>query len=141
LVGNGHTDAAIAGLETLVDKHPDFALAHNDLGVLHFQRGEKERCLQFYEKAVALQPGNANFRKNLADFYLVENGEVEKALEIYLAVLTDDPEDIDVLMVAGRICSAMGKNESAKIFYERAVDVEPWNIDASEALENLAAGA
>lgn len=138
LVDSGQIDAALAGLETLVEKHPDFAIAYNDLGVLYYQRGDKQLCKQFYEKAVELQPENANFKKNLADFYLIENGEVEKALEIYLSVLTDDPEDIDVLMVAGKICSAMGKTESAKTFYERVIDVEPWNLEASEALDKLA---
>jgi tetratricopeptide (TPR) repeat protein len=137
LINSGNTDAAFAYLETLIAKHPDFSLAHNDLGVLYFQRGDKERCLKCYQKAVELQPENTNFRKNLADFYLVENKDVEKALKIYLSILNDDPEDIDVLMVAGHICKALGKMDSARVFYERVMDVEPWNMEAEEALEKL----
>jgi tetratricopeptide (TPR) repeat protein len=137
LVNRGRVPDAINGLESLIAAHPDFALAHNDLGVLYYQRGDKERCLRCYEQAVSLEPGNANYQKNLADFYLAEQGEVEKALGIYLAVLNDNPEDIDALMVAGHICTALGKTESAKVFYDRVLDVEPWNLEASERLEQL----
>ncbi len=138
LVSRGQVEQAIAGLEVLISRHPDYALAHNDLGVLYFQQGDKERCLQSYERAVSHDPVNTNYQKNLADFYLVEQGEVEKALEIYLAVLNDNPEDIDALMVAGHICAALGKGDSAKVFYDRVLDVEPWNLEASERLEQLA---
>jgi len=95
--------------------------------------------LQRYEQAVSIDPTNANYQKNLADFYLAEQGEVEKALEIYLSVLNDNPEDIDSLMVAGHISAALGKDESAKAFYESVLDVEPWNLEASERLERLSA--
>jgi len=136
----GQVDKAVTGLESLVAAHPDFALAHNDLGVLYYQRGDKGRCLQSYERAVSLDPKNANFQKNLADLYLAEHGNVEKALELYLSVLHENPEDIDALMVAGHICAAMGKTESAKAFYDRVLDVEPWNLEASDRLEKLASG-
>ena len=137
LVNRGQVDRAVAGLESLTAEHPDFALAHNDLGVLYYQQDEKARCVQCYEKAVSIEPDNANFRKNLADFYLAEQGQVEKALEIYLSVLNDNPEDIDSLMVAGHICVALGKKDSARTFYDRVLDIEPWNLEASERIEQL----
>jgi tetratricopeptide (TPR) repeat protein len=137
LVNRGQVAEAIAGLESLAAAHPDFALAHNDLGVLYYQQGDKGRCLQCYEQAVSIDPANTNFRKNLADFYFSEQGDVEKSLEHYLMVLSDNPEDIDALMVAGHICTALGKSDSAKVFYDRVLDVEPWNLEASERLEQL----
>jgi tetratricopeptide (TPR) repeat protein len=140
LVSRGQAEAAVAGLEAILTRDPDFALAHNDLGVLYYQSGDKARCVQCYEKAVSIDPDNANFRKNLADFYLAEQGEVEKALGLYLSVLNDNPEDIDVLMVAGHICSSLGKPDSARVFYDRVLDVEPWNMEAGERLEQLPGG-
>jgi tetratricopeptide (TPR) repeat protein len=137
LVNRGQVAQALAGLASLTAAHPDFALAHNDLGVLYYQQGDKSRCLQCFEKAVAMDPDNANFRKNLADFYLAEQGQVERALELYLSVLTDNPEDVDSLMVAGHICASLGKVDSARTFYDRVMDVEPWNLEASERLQHL----
>ncbi len=138
LVAQGQINDGIVCLEGLTLKYPAFALAHNDLGVLYYQRGDKSRCVKNYKKAVAMDPKNPTFLKNLADFYLVEEGAVEKALEIYASVLKDHPEDIDALMVAGHICSAMGNGDSAKTFYQRILDVEPWNFDAIERLDKFA---
>lgn len=131
-----HEDA-IAALEQLLTENPDFTLAYNDLGVLHYQRGDKASCIKNYEKAIEMDPRNSIFRKNLADFYLIEEGAVEKAMEIYVSVLKDEPEDIDSLMAVGHICTSLKENDSARIFFERILDIEPWNFDAIERLEQL----
>ena len=66
---------------------PSFALAHNDLGVLYHQAGNPTLALAHHEKAARLQPDNTLFRKNLADFYAVELGWLEEAVDIYLEVV------------------------------------------------------
>jgi tetratricopeptide (TPR) repeat protein len=137
LVAQGQLNEGIACLERLIQQHPDFALAHNDLGVLYYQRGDKARCVKNYKKATEMDPQNSIFRKNLADFYLIEEGAVEKAMEIYVSVLKDDPEDIDSLMAVGHICTSLKEKDSARTFYERILDIEPWNFDASERIEQL----
>jgi tetratricopeptide (TPR) repeat protein len=137
LVNQGQIDAGIACLERLIQNHPAFALAHNDLGVLYYQQGDKTRCAKHYAKAVELDAGNSIFKKNLADFYLVEEGSVEKAMKIYVSVLEDDPEDIDTLMAVGHICTLLEENDSARIFFERIQDIEPWNFDAIEHMDQL----
>ena len=137
LIASGHIEKAIEGLSEITKIKPDFSLAHNDLGVLYYRQGDKVRCLQHYEKAIAIDPDNVNYKKNIADFYFVEMGDVEKALELYASVLNEDPEDIDSLMIAGRICESMGKKNSAMLFYERALDIEPWNLLASERIDHL----
>ena len=69
LVDDGRTNEAVSALEKLLESHPDFALAHNDLGVLYYQQGDKDKALNSYETAVRFEPANSTFRKNLADFY------------------------------------------------------------------------
>ncbi len=138
LADNGNTQAAIKELERLVQQHPEFALAHNDLAVLNYNLGHKEKILAHYQEAARLDPGNTVFLKNLADFYFVETGDFEKSLEIYAKILSDDPEDIEALQIAGHICMAMEKYNDAKTFYHRILDIEPWNFDAGEYLEKIA---
>jgi Tfp pilus assembly protein PilF len=58
-------------------------------------------------------------------------------MEIYVSVLKDDPEDIDSLMAVGHICTSLKEKDSARTFYERILDIEPWNFDASERIEQL----
>ncbi len=101
---NKTPEQLINELEMLAESYPQFALAHNDLGVLHYQAGNKEKAQQFYEKAVQLDPENMVFQKNLADFYVVEMGRVEEALQIYVKILELDPQDVETLLITGHIC-------------------------------------
>jgi len=139
LVNGGRQGEAIRELEKMVERYPDHALAHNDLGVLYYKDGVKEKSLRHYEHAARLEPENATFQKNLADFYCVEMGEFEKALKIYVRVLEDNPTDIETLITLGDICVSLGKMKDARVFFERVLDLEPWNMDSQEKLDALLA--
>ena len=129
--------AVIEALEKLASSAPEFAPAHNDLGVLYYQTGDKQKALDHYEQAARLEPGNITFKKNLADFYYVEQGRVEDALTIYVDVLAISPEDIETLLITGHICVALHKFEDAKVFYNRVLEIEPWNAETRDYLEQL----
>ena len=137
LMDQGRVQAAMAGLQALSVVFPDFALAHNDLGVLYYRQGDMARSLRSLKRAVSLEPRNATLRRNLADVYLADAEQIENALEMYISILNDHPEDIDALMVAGDISAALGKTDSARTFYDRALCVEPWNSEVSEHLVQL----
>jgi Flp pilus assembly protein TadD len=137
LVENGWYDVAINALEKLSEAYPDFALAHNDLGVLYYKQGDKGKAQANYKKAAELQPENITFQKNLADFYYVETGRIEDALRIYKSVIESHPEDVETLLITGHICVALLKFDDAKDFYHRVMEIEPWNADAGQNLEKL----
>lgn len=65
LLEAGRQEEAVELLEDIVAKYPDFDAAHNDLGVLHFSRGNREKALMHLERATMLSPGNREFRANL----------------------------------------------------------------------------
>ena len=133
----GNHEEAIGILKRIVEREPDSAFAHNDLGVVYFLQGNKVEALHCYEQAVRLDPKNLNLQKNLADFYAVESGRVEDGLVIYNQILKADPRDIEALMALAHICMAMEKPESARDFYHKILDIEPWNEEARIALDNL----
>lgn len=137
---NGEIEAAMGKLGEILKQNPDYALAHNDLGVLSYQIGEVQKAREYYEKAVSLEPANYTFMKNLAEYYLLVMGEIEKALELYVAILKGDPQDVEALMAAGRISEAFNNHEQARIFYEAVLDAKPWNIEASERLAAMGQG-
>lgn len=128
---------AILNLRQLLAASPENAEAHNDLGVLYFEAGDKNIALQCYEQAVKLDPRNENYCKNLADFYLVEQRRVEDAMKLYLRVLEDNPKDVEALMATGMVCSSIGKTEDAQHFYHRVLEIEPRNQSAQIALNDL----
>ena len=68
LMNNGSKKKAIGALEMFLAIYPNYSPAHNDLGGLYYDMGEKEKALGHYEKAARLEPQNLVFQKNLADF-------------------------------------------------------------------------
>ncbi|MCK4984333.1 MAG: glycosyltransferase, partial [Desulfobacterales bacterium] len=137
LLNSSNTEDAIAALKNLVDSFPDFAQAHNDLGVLYYRTEDKESALAHYEQAVQLESGNITFKKNLADFYYVEQGRIEDALKLYVDVLATHPEDVETLLITGHICVGLQRFDDAEVFYNRVLEIEPWNTDAQQLLEKI----
>ncbi len=131
---------AMVKLRELLEAFPDHAIAHNDLGVMLYQSGDKESACSCYEQACRLQPENITFAKNLADYYFVEQGRVEDALRVYVDILAQAPEDVETLLMTGHICAGLEKFDDARVFYERVLEIEPWNNDAAECLEQLKQG-
>jgi tetratricopeptide (TPR) repeat protein len=78
------------------------------------------------------------FQKNLADFYFVECNRVQEAMDIYVKILESHPEDIETLMTAGHISAALQRFDDARTIYGRVLEIEPWNADARQSIENLA---
>jgi tetratricopeptide (TPR) repeat protein len=140
LIKSGRDKEGISALERLLEAYPDYALAHNDLGVFCYNEGNKEEALEHYERATQLEPYNDTFQKNLADFYYVEAGRMEEALQIYVKLLEINPTDIEILLIMGQICVSLKKTDDARVFYNKALEIEPWNVDAREKLDQLAKG-
>ncbi len=130
-------DLAIMALEKLMEAYPDFALGHNDLAVLYYNSGKKEKSLSHYEKAAELKPDNMTFQKNLADFYQIEEGRLGDAMEIYIKVLQVNPEDVETLLAIGNICLRSNHTDEAKNFFNRVLEIEPWNSKAWQSIQAL----
>jgi tetratricopeptide (TPR) repeat protein len=133
----GDLRGAINDLGKYVTAEPDNANAHNDLGVLYFEAGDKDKTLAAYERAVQLEPSDHTYLKNLADFYLIEQSRTEEAMKLYLRVLEDNPQDIESLLASGMVSASLGQVDDATIFYNRVIEIEPWNEIAQIALNGL----
>jgi Flp pilus assembly protein TadD len=134
MVSSGNISDARKALEELVFSHPDFAVAHNDLGVLCQQEGDTARSRFHHGEAVRLHPDNLNFLKNLADHLYIACGETEEALKHYVKILGQDPRDIEALKAISQICLENGNPDDARSFLENILKIEPWNRDARESL-------
>lgn len=134
LLQNDAPEEAFGLLKELVEQAPDNALFHNDLAVVSYQLGDTVQAQNHYEKAVELDPANGIFARNLADLYFTELNRVDDAIRIYLDLHNRAPRDIETIINLGHICSTVGRPDEAKTFYRRALEIEPWNKDAREAL-------
>lgn len=137
LAAAGDDAKADALLDRLVTAYPDFALGWNDRGVLAGRRGDDPTALKCYERAVALAPDQLTYKKNLADLCWVKLGRIRDALGHYVDILAVQPEDVDTLVAVGRICQAMNQLDDARHFFDRVLDIEPWNAAARQYLGEL----
>jgi GT2 family glycosyltransferase/tetratricopeptide (TPR) repeat protein len=133
----GDPNGAVADLARILQQEPYNALLHNDIGVLNYDSGNMAEALSCYEQAVAIAPDQALFKKNLADFYLMEQGRIEDAMKLYVSILEKDPQDLDCLLACGLVCIRMKKSDDARVFFERVLDIAPWNTSAKQGLEQL----
>ena len=136
-VDTGEIETARIKLEKLVSTYPEFALGHNDLGVLTYRMGLKKEALKHYEVAAQLQPDNIVFLKNLADCYYVELGKIEEAMKLYVKILQLEPKDIETLLVVGHLCVAIDKLSEAKNFCEKILEIDPENEEARNLIEKI----
>jgi len=137
LVNTADFSNAIPVLEGIVALDSGHALAHNDLGVLCQKIGDCQKSRQHHESAVRLQPANKTFQKNLADVLYVEFYEFEEALNIYVRLQANFPQDIEILKAIASICQTIGNESDARYFLNRVLSLQPWDRDAQAALKEL----
>lgn len=136
-LGEMDNEEAIPLVQNFIRVYPEFAQAHNDLGVLYYQAGNSLKALAHYEKAHKLDPANITFRKNLADFYFVELEWADDALQLYQDLLKDNPYDAEVLNALGTISQQSGRRKQARGYFERTLQIDSRNSTAQEALQSL----
>ena len=137
LMENNWRDAAISAFGKLLEKYPNFAVAHNDLGVICADTENQGKALFHLRKSVDLEPENVSFQMSLADYYYIKLGEYEESLEGYKKVLSLTQDAADVLFLAGNISVFLNRFEDARSFYGRIPDTDPLYQEAADNLEKL----
>ncbi|GAB4296965.1 MAG: hypothetical protein Fur0034_06550 [Desulfuromonadia bacterium] len=140
-ITEGDTGGAVELIRKAVSLSPANPLYHNDLGYALHQSGDISGALAAYEKAVSLDPENPLYAKNLADLSFAGGIDPDRAITIYLDLHRRFPHDVEVLVNLGHISSRLERPDEARSFYRRALEIEPWNREAREALAVLSPAA
>ena len=130
----GRFAQAEAAYRDLLKEDPNHAGALNLLGVACSQQGRRDEGARYIEKAIALQPGAADFHSNLALVY-AESGQIENALASAHAALALRPDHIEAMNIAGNALRRLGQLTEAQRWLERSLSIRP---DDPEALTGLA---
>jgi tetratricopeptide (TPR) repeat protein len=75
-------------------------------------------------------------RKLLGRTYLRDN-RLEEALEVFLAIFEDDPEDVDVLFVMANLYRASGSAATARALYKKVGQLSQNSLMVRKQLEQL----
>ncbi len=89
---SGRYDEAETRLRDVIMHYPRHTYAYNDLGVLAFQKGDREKALEYYKLAVSCDNRNYNALKNLLAL-LRETDKLDEAVYITQALMGQHPSD------------------------------------------------
>jgi len=111
----GQYELAIEQLREVLDRHPDFAPAHLNLGTAYFRKEMHEEALASYQRAVDLD--SPNRMDSLAKFFAA-TGKREEAREL-LKILEESA--VDPAGIAG-VYAALGEIDQAFAWLDRVVE-------------------
>jgi Tfp pilus assembly protein PilF len=127
-----------ANLETLwretIRRNPASWLAHNNLGILYFQRGQFDEAFRCFQDAAKAGPDYAEAHNNLG-FMLLQSRQLEAADAEFQQAVRVDPDYADAHNNLGLIRVQRGEPSAAVEQFRLALKANPAHGDA---LANLA---
>lgn len=91
---------------------------------LQRRRGNIHQAGALLERAIEKDPQSVFLKKELITL-LLQQKESAKALDLVHSLLKNDPEDVDALMLLGRIQQTRGELQAAIEGYERVLKIDP----------------
>jgi Tfp pilus assembly protein PilF len=133
----GDSVAAARALENALALDPNNAELLNDVGYLYADAGrELPRALALTKRAVALVPGEANFRDSLGWVYYKMGRYEEAEKELRRAVLLS-PQSSELRCHLGVLYASWNRRSEARIELAKALMLDPSNSDARAELAKL----
>jgi tetratricopeptide (TPR) repeat protein len=107
--------------------------AWNNLGILSAKEGDAAAAIDFFQRALQIDPAHLIALVNLGNAYRQQKewGDAKKVLQRALEVEPDDPE---VNYSLGMVCAQLDESDRAYEYLKRAVELRPVY---PEALNNL----
>jgi tetratricopeptide (TPR) repeat protein len=121
-----------------LERNPDDAVAHYNLGVVFAQAGDLERAAHYYGRAISLDPTDPEFRFFLANVRYRQR-RFDEALALYGETLRLDPDRVEAHLIRGWLLEQRGDHVAAAAEYRSALARAPEFEDARTALQRVEA--
>ncbi len=136
LVIQGQNEAGIASAERALRHHPDYALAHLNLGGIYFRLQQFEKAEQHLLRAIELDPQQASLHRRLADLYRTTQ-RPELAVESIRRASQLLPASAALSYLLGMSQEQAGDESAAFASYRRASELDPSLLEAWERISAL----
>ena len=115
-----------------------------DIADLYRQSGRLREAVVEAENALKANPNDLNARRVLARIYTqqigdsqanrIDEGMLKRAIEQYKLITSQDPKDIESLIMLGRLEKLMQDSVQAENAFQKALTLDPDNEDALSGL-------
>ena len=122
---------AVANLK--VELFPEDIEAHQLLAWEFSQRNLREKAIAEYERILEIDPSQHEILRSLGYRY-TEGREFGKALEYFQQYAEAVPSDYAPFSSLGDLYAAMGEHERARFYYDRALIIDPGNVEVMNCL-------
>lgn len=128
----------IASLKEQVEKNPNDAEALTHLGDFYFDAGMYDQATEYYEKALALKPGDVNVQTDLGTA-LRNIGQPREAMRLFEESVKAQPDHWKGWFNIGIVSLYdLHDFERAKDAFERVAALKPGTVDMSKLEEEIA---
>ena len=110
-------------------KNPRCTMAHNNLGMIHVQRGELEEARKHYEAALMIDPKDYIALANMG-YYFNQVKDEQKALEYYLKAIALHPEIPEAHYNIATLYMSRGELAKAIEAFKESIAASPYNAPA-----------
>lgn len=101
------------------------------------EKGEMEKALYHYNKALAINPGYVALMHNRVGYQLAEHGELNEAINQFKEAIRIHPLYANAYNNLGVILARKGRIEEAVAQFSKALDIFPGFNEARKNLENV----
>lgn len=120
---------------TTLARNPNCWMAHNNLGIVLFQKGKIDEAMAHYRRTLEMQPDFWDADYNLGSA-LLQKGEVDKAIVYCNRAVEGEPNDPDAQVSLGNALAQKGRLDEAIVHYEKALAIRPEYLIAHYSLGN-----
>ena len=127
---NGEIDKLSQLVKMQVDLYPHDIMAHEMQSMLFLASGDWEAAMNKYKIMLEIDPSRHEYLIKIGEFYEGLLDDDEKSLEYYQKYQSIYPQDANIHYLIGEIQKNLDKIEKAKENFEKALLLDPNNIDA-----------
>jgi tetratricopeptide (TPR) repeat protein len=142
-----YVNKAIDNYRLAMKEDPSATFLVEDIADLYRQSGRLREAVLEAEGALKTNPNDLNARRVLARIYTqqigdsqsnhIDEGMLKRAIDQYKLITTQDPKDVDSLVMLGRLLKLTQKPSDAENAFQKALDQDPDNEDALSGLAML----
>jgi rhomboid protease GluP len=124
LISQGKNDEAIARLQEITAREPQFAAAHDLLGSLYLSGGDYPKAISALERANAADPSITTYQHQLAGAYLATK-QFDQAVAFFQKLIRANPRDPHNYLGLGTAYMGLQQYDAAISAFSEATALDP----------------